>query len=280
MDSCTREVVDSNNRQFDRVVDLFHAVLGEHFHWGYFVEGTTSLRRAQDALIDELLSLTSIQPSSKVLDVGCGIGGTVRYISQRHGCAAVGITNNERSLALAGKLNGAQDTSRGVTFALADALDNGFPDESVDIALMIEAAYMIPDKRSLLAENRRVLKPGGTLLVCDNMAGRALSPKEMFKFHREIFAMKEIFGEGTYESLEGYSNLAHEARFREVSTFDFSTKVTPTIEHVVSTVRDQRDELLKMFRSQEVDNWLKTWTFTSYLCQNGASGYGVLRAVK
>lgn len=54
-----------------------------------------------------------------------------------------------------------------VQFLLADAQDLPFEDGAFDVAMSNGCLNLSPDKRSVLAEVRRVLRPGGRLALCD-----------------------------------------------------------------------------------------------------------------
>ena len=70
-------------------------------HHGYYVpEDRTDHVQAQIDLIDEVLKWSGVPESStnghkvptKMVDVGCGIGGSSRHIAKKYGCTAQGIT--------------------------------------------------------------------------------------------------------------------------------------------------------------------------------------------
>ena len=65
-------------------------------HHGYYVpEDRTDHVQAQIDLIDEVLKWAGVDDGKapkKVVDVGCGIGGSSRHIAKKYGCTAQGIT--------------------------------------------------------------------------------------------------------------------------------------------------------------------------------------------
>jgi 2-polyprenyl-3-methyl-5-hydroxy-6-metoxy-1,4-benzoquinol methylase len=52
----------------------------------------------------EIANLAQIQPYNTVLDVGCGLGGSARYIANQHGCSVVGIDLTDEYVDVANKL--------------------------------------------------------------------------------------------------------------------------------------------------------------------------------
>ena len=79
---------------YDRSSKLWEDVWGEHMHHGYYVPANrTDHIQAQIDLIDEVLKWANVTDAKKVVDVGCGIGGSSRHIARKfEECKAEGIT--------------------------------------------------------------------------------------------------------------------------------------------------------------------------------------------
>ena len=61
--------------------------------------------RGRQATI-ELADLAALAPGQRVLDVGCGLGGSVRYLAQERGCRAVGVDLTPQYIEVATALAG------------------------------------------------------------------------------------------------------------------------------------------------------------------------------
>jgi len=117
-----------------------------------------------------------------VLDVGCGIGGTSRYLAKKFPEAQVtGITISEEQIARATALA----SERGIPnakFELVDALNMKFADDSFDLVWACESGEHMPDKEKYVQEMARVLKPGGRIAIatwCQREEGdKPFTPKE------------------------------------------------------------------------------------------------------
>lgn len=100
-------------------------------------------------------------PGDTVLDVGSGAGAAVRSAAEA-GAEAVGVDPSPAMV------RNAQRRSRGlhdVRFVEGNAADIPLDDESITIALAIATFHHWPDRRNGLEEIRRVLRPGGRLLL-------------------------------------------------------------------------------------------------------------------
>lgn len=110
--------------------------------------------------------LPSLTKPIKVLDVGCGIGGTSRYLAKKFGINAkvTGITLSPVQVKRASELAAEQNVNN-AEFVVMDALDMKFPDNSFDLVWACESGEHMPDKKKYVEEMTRVLKPGGKLVI-------------------------------------------------------------------------------------------------------------------
>ncbi len=121
----------------------------------------TPVRWLQEAL--------SLQPSSRVLDIGCGYGGILLYLRRRAGitetldgldCSRLMVERGRKEMQRRG-LQDAITLKQGVATALP------YPDASRDVVVCTYVIKHLPDPllRQMLLEIRRVLKPGGRLCL-------------------------------------------------------------------------------------------------------------------
>lgn len=146
----------------------------------------------------ELLAGLRLAPGERVLDVGCGIGGSAFLAADTHGCHVHGIDLSvnmilvaiERAAAAAASSRVASPTQRpadlqppqaaaagqppqqqqaphDVTFEVADVMTRDFPDASFDAVISRDALLHVEDKPALFGRLFRWLRPGGRLLVTD-----------------------------------------------------------------------------------------------------------------
>jgi MPBQ/MSBQ methyltransferase len=148
---------------------------GEHIHLGYYTKEEKykykPLREAQYVFIDKMMEFGGIDPSTdseaKVLDVGCGFGGTSRYLARMLGPNAevTGITLSPKQVKRATELAVKQETPN-AKFMVEDALEmSSFPDNSFDIVWACESGEHMPDKKKYIEQMMRVLKPGGKFVM-------------------------------------------------------------------------------------------------------------------
>jgi SAM-dependent methyltransferase len=102
-----------------------------------------------------------IGASERILDLGCGTGIVARVLRERLGGAA-NIIGVDASVPMIEK---ARSIAPEIDFRVGNVLDLPFVDGSFDLALCQEVLQFVPDRVAALREVRRVLSPGGRLLV-------------------------------------------------------------------------------------------------------------------
>ncbi len=115
----------------------------------------------------ELANRITWQPGLKLLDVGCGIGGTSRFLAHTFGAQVSGIDLTHEFIETAVSLTRMVGLDGSIRFVQGSALDLPFADNSFDLTWTEHVQMNIEDKRQLYAEMVRVLKPGGRLLFHD-----------------------------------------------------------------------------------------------------------------
>ena len=145
----------------------------QQVHWGYWenpkaAEGSRDDYMAAMKQMDaELLKAGKVADGQKLLDAGCGFGGTIQTINAAHSNMDItGLNIDPRQLAAAEAQTTAVNGNR-IGWVEADACQLPFEDNTFDRVLAVECIFHFPSREKFLAEAARVLKPGGYLAVSD-----------------------------------------------------------------------------------------------------------------
>lgn len=122
-------------------------------------------RPATAAMAEQL----HLGPGLKVLDVGCGLGGTARFLANTYGCRVSGVDITPEYVAVGNSLNRQLGLDGQIALEVASALSMPQKDASFDRATMLHVGMNIADKNALFSEIARVTRPGGYLGVYDIM---------------------------------------------------------------------------------------------------------------
>jgi len=117
----------------------------------------------------ELVGHFGATTPTELLDIGCGIGGTVRFIAATTGARVTGVDLTPEYIDVAQTLSEWTELDHLVAFEVASALDMPFDDESFDGATQLHVGMNIADKAALFAEIHRVLRPDARFALYDIM---------------------------------------------------------------------------------------------------------------
>ncbi len=128
-----------------------------------------------------------------VLEIGCGSGMGIPYLAAR-GRMVVG---GDYTMGL---LEEARRHLPDANLVRMDAQHLPFRDRVFDAVLMLEMIYYVADQQAAFAESRRVLKPGGRLMVClPNRDRLHFNPSPFSTRYPSLREITTLFAESGFE---------------------------------------------------------------------------------
>ncbi|KAK6519012.1 hypothetical protein TWF281_003702 [Arthrobotrys megalospora] len=195
---------------YDLLSEYYYSLWGEHIHHGYFLDDPSDTKEAaQRRLISLLLERSNVPAGSRVLDVGCGVGGTSRHLAREHSCSVTGVTISSKQVEIAKRLSNdeaaklsketpASEITEGdewtslppgkVRFIELDAEKMGEyfdgtagKEGDYDAVWISEAMSHLPHKQLFFNNAFKLLKSGGggKLVVADWFKAEDLTEKQM-----------------------------------------------------------------------------------------------------
>jgi MPBQ/MSBQ methyltransferase len=131
--------------------------------------GLDQLHAGSTPATEHLLDALGLTSTTRVLDVGCGVGGSARWAAARHGCRVTGIDLSPEFVGLARSLTERIGLTERVTFDVGSATELPYDDATFERALFNHVGMNIPAKDRVFVEVRRVLERGGRFAVFEQM---------------------------------------------------------------------------------------------------------------
>jgi SAM-dependent methyltransferase len=197
----------------------------------------------------DLLGLT---PGARVVDVGCGTGRAVAELRER-AASAVGVDPNEQMITLARRRWPEAD------FRLGTAERLPFVDGELDAYRADKLYHVLPDPHAALGEARRVLRPGGRIvLIGQDWDGFMIDSDDAALTRTIVHARADLVRDP--RAARAYRNLLLDGGFTdvtvEVRTAIFTDATTlPVITALVDAVRAHQ-----AITGEQADTWLADQT--------------------
>jgi len=118
-----------------------------------------------------LAEKANIDQSMEILDAGCGIGGTSRLLSKEFKCRATGIDLVSKFIDAAEFLTKSTGMEKNNKFFQMSIFETSFADNSFDCIWCQHILMNIKEKESAFSEFKRLLKPGGVLVLHEVIKG-------------------------------------------------------------------------------------------------------------
>ena len=219
------------------------------------------------AATDALAHHAKINESTHVLDLCCGLGGPARYLAYHYGCRVTGVDMNTDRLAGAVRLTERTKLQDRVLFHHANALQTGLADETFDVIVSQEAFCHIPNKKALITECARLLKPGGRIVYTDILARSSMTDEIRSRLETEM-----VFSE--LSTSEQYCHLLEEKGCEVIEVEDLSDNWAQILIDRLAMYRSLKEQTVSSFDLAHFQKWDRAYSFFVGLYRSGELGGG------
>ncbi len=198
-------------------------------HFGYWDEHTRSHNESVLNLNRRLAQELGIQAGQRILDAGCGVGGSAIWLAKTYGVEVVGITPVASQVQRARQFAREQGVADLVTFEQQDYASTGFPAASFDVVWAIESVCHAPEKDRFFAEARRLLRSGGWLGMTEYLLAptpRTAADDAMLECWCRGWAMPHL---ATAQQIQEWTG---QAGFSSLQIQDITPNVRPSLRHL------------------------------------------------
>lgn len=215
---------------WNRTSNSWLTLLGPHIHHGYYNDTVLTFSDAQENLLHKLSSELSIHHQDKILDVGCGLGGSSVYLVEKFNALVTGISLSSTQVELAKKYAKHKNINN-INFIIDDAhLLKEFTKNYFDIVWSLESCEQFYDKKLFIKQAHRVLRAKGQLMLATWCSGEEKYSNEKAK---KYIKLCEIYDLPYFPTIAWYKQALLDEGFQVNKVFDWSLSVEKSCDAII-----------------------------------------------
>jgi tocopherol O-methyltransferase len=267
--------IDHIRKHYDRLSLLYRFFWGDHIHHGYW-DAELTPAQAQVRLMERLAEEVHVKPGAKVLDIGCGLGGSAFWLADTFACEVTGMTISPVQARMASKKAKAGGYSGRVQFQVEDANEWQPEPRSFDVVWIMESSEHFRDKKDFFRRCATALKPGGSLAVCAWLRrdGPPKSPAE----EELVATIGKAMLSASLDGLSDYERWMREAGLTVMSAEDITRHVERTWDQCARIAERPPIKFLLRFTSASTQRFVKSFPLMKEAYVTGAMAFGLLVA--
>lgn len=238
---------------YDFLSPYYLRLWGDHIHHGYWIQGDESKEEAEINLVKLLIEKSGIREDAKILDVGCGVGGSSIYLTKNLGAKLTGITLSSVQVDIANR--NANENGVNVEFVQCDA-ENFHRQNEYDAIWSIEAISHFDNQETFFANIAESVKKAGIIAVIDWFKAENLSSADVEKY---IDPIRKGMLTPNMKTMSDYKLYLENAGFVVTNFVDISSNVSKTWDISLKIIRNPRLWLIAIMHGKDFINFLRSF---------------------
>ncbi len=276
MSSKRDPLVEAIRGHYSRLSIFYWLLWGEHIHHGYW-EDSESTKDAQLNLVRRLANKAGVRQGSRVLDIGCGLGGSSFWLARELDCEVVGITISPVQCWMAEQRARRAGLTAQTRFEVHDANSLDLGSESFDAIWIVECSEHLEDRRNFLRRCATTLRPGGSLALYAWLCAERGSASENPALVEQVCAGMLC---PPLSSLSEYVGWLNDAGFEDIKGEDITRRVEQTWDLCIERIRRPWVRALLPFMDVNTRQFTDSFPAIREAYAEDAMAYGMFTAVK
>jgi len=221
---------------------------------------------------EEVVRRLNLQPGQRVLDVGCGIGGSALYMARNFQVNVLGLDLSTNMVDLALQRTSSAGGSPLVQYRISDVTTAEFEEGSFDVIYSRDTLLHIADKAALFKKFYKWLRPGGQVLITDYCQS-AIETSEEFRAYvaSRGYHLLNVPMYGATLGLAGFS---------AVTSVDYTPVFVESLSRELELSEAEKDRFVADFSEEDYDYIVQGWRQKLIRCAAGDQKWGLFHATK
>ncbi len=249
----SHNVVEKIREHYDVASPYYTKLWGTHLHHGYYESNLETKEEAAENLVRLLVERAGLVRGARVLDVGCGVGGSAIWLAENFDCEVTGISISPVQIQMASAA--AENLLRNKPVFLVDDANRMNVRGTFDAVWAIESLSHLSDRAAFFRRATELLAPGGKICEAAWLKDEGLNEEDEEKYIRPI-------EEGMLVSLPDlteYKRHMDANHLRLLNYEDISARVARTWDLCLSMMKDKTVWQLAFAHCHEFVAFLKSF---------------------
>jgi len=237
--------------------------------------GRTYVSVGGETTTSDFVEMLDLKPGMKVLDIGCGTGGSAFYMARNYGVDVHGIDLSTNMIGIAQDYREEMEPSvkHRVQFYIEDAMTMGYPDNFYDVIYSRDTILHITEKQKLFEKFLKCLKPGGKLMISDYCRGNVGS-------HSQAFLDYVKSRDYDLHTVTQYGNILEKAGFTNVNAMNKTGLMIDIMKMELEKFSNIKKKFIEEFSEMDYLYIEKGWKDKVVRCNAGDQAWGLFTAKK
>jgi tocopherol O-methyltransferase len=261
--------IDKIREHYDVASPYYIKLWGQHLHHGYYETGRETKEEASENLIKRLVDCSGLRRGARVLDVGCGVGGSSIWLAENLDCRVTGVSLSPVQIQMA--TEAAASLTNRPAFLVDDANQLSVRG-SFDVVWAVEVLSHLSNRDDFFSRASGLLVSGGKICEAAWLKEERLSREDEAKFIQPI-------EEGMLVSLPDVSEYQRhiaDNKLRLLYYEDISAKVARTWDICLSMMKEKAVWQLATRHGREFVAFLKSFKAMRDGFKSGAFRYALM----